>query len=45
MVIREWTLPNAEARPRRLAIDANDVIWYPTTRAGIWAASIRQRAT
>ena len=28
MVIREWTLPNADSRPRRLAIDANDVIWY-----------------
>ena len=28
MKVTEYTLPNAEARPRRLAIDANDVIWY-----------------
>ena len=28
MVIREWTLPNAAARPRRLAIDAQDNVWY-----------------
>ena len=28
MIIREWTLPSAEARPRRLAIDAQDHVWY-----------------
>jgi virginiamycin B lyase len=28
MKVTEYTLPNAEARPRRLAIDSNDVIWY-----------------
>jgi virginiamycin B lyase len=28
MVIREWTLPNPGARPRRIAIDASDNIWY-----------------
>jgi virginiamycin B lyase len=28
MVIREWTLPNAASRPRRLAIDAQDNVWY-----------------
>jgi len=28
MVMTEHTLPNAETRPRRLAIDSDDVIWY-----------------
>jgi virginiamycin B lyase len=28
MIIREWTLPNAASRPRRLAIDAQDNVWY-----------------
>src|SRR5437870_215920 len=28
MKVTEWTLPNAGARPRRLAIDSNDIIWY-----------------
>jgi len=27
-VIREWTLPNAGSRPRRIAIDAQDNVWY-----------------
>ena len=28
MVIREWTLPDPASRPRRLAIDRQDNIWY-----------------
>jgi len=28
MAIKEYTLPNADARPRRLAITPDDVIWY-----------------
>ena len=28
MKITEYTLPAADARPRRIAIDADDVIWY-----------------
>ena len=28
MVIREWTLPDPASRPRRLAIDAQDNVWY-----------------
>ncbi|MSO57212.1 MAG: hypothetical protein EXQ55_09890 [Acidobacteria bacterium] len=28
MVIREWTLPDAASRPRRLAVDGQDRIWY-----------------
>src|SRR4030095_1511413 len=28
MTIREWTLPDPAARPRRLAIDAQDNVWY-----------------
>jgi virginiamycin B lyase len=28
MKIREWTLPNAGARPRRIAIGPDDSIWY-----------------
>jgi virginiamycin B lyase len=28
MKVREWTLPNAGARPRRLAIGPDDIIWY-----------------
>jgi virginiamycin B lyase len=28
MVIHEHVLPNAASRPRRLGIDASDVIWY-----------------
>ena len=27
MEIKEFVLPNAATRPRRIAIDANDVIW------------------
>ena len=28
MEIKEWTLPNAESRPRRIAITADDAVWY-----------------
>jgi len=28
MQIREYPLPNAEARPRRIAITSDDIIWY-----------------
>jgi virginiamycin B lyase len=28
MAIREYPLPNAAARPRRIAIEADDVMWY-----------------
>jgi hypothetical protein len=28
MEIREYVLPNAESRPRRLAITSGDVLWY-----------------
>src|SRR5260370_28902209 len=28
MAIREWTLPNADARPRRIAITPDDMVWY-----------------
>jgi virginiamycin B lyase len=28
MAIREFVLPDATARPRRIAIDGNDMIWY-----------------
>ena len=28
MNITEYTLPSADSRPRRQAIDADDVIWY-----------------
>ena len=28
MKVTEYSLPSADARPRRLAIDADDVIWY-----------------
>jgi virginiamycin B lyase len=28
MKITEYTLPASEARPRRIAIDANDTVWY-----------------
>ena len=43
MEIKEYTLPNADARPRRLAITPDDVIWYRTSRAARWGASIRRR--
>jgi len=28
MAIHEYTLPNADTRPRRVAIDPQDVLWY-----------------
>ena len=28
MTIKEYTLPNADARPRRLALTPDDVVWY-----------------
>jgi virginiamycin B lyase len=28
MEIREYTLPHAETRPRRIAITSDDVLWY-----------------
>jgi len=28
MEIREYELPNAETRPRRIAITSDDVLWY-----------------
>jgi virginiamycin B lyase len=28
MAIREWTLPSAQARPRRIAITRDDMVWY-----------------
>jgi virginiamycin B lyase len=28
MAIHEWTLPNEATRPRRVAIDDHDVLWY-----------------
>jgi virginiamycin B lyase len=28
MKITEWTLPNAETRPRRIAITSDDAVWY-----------------
>jgi virginiamycin B lyase len=28
MEIREYVLPNAESRPRRVAITSDDVLWY-----------------
>jgi virginiamycin B lyase len=28
MAIKEYTLPNAGARPRRLAFQSDDIIWY-----------------
>jgi virginiamycin B lyase len=28
MQMREWSLPDAGARPRRLAIDGEDIVWY-----------------
>src|SRR5207249_8008888 len=28
MEIREYVLPNAESRPRRIAITSDDVLWY-----------------
>ena len=28
MAIKEFTLPNAAARPRRLAFQGDDIIWY-----------------
>ena len=44
MAIKEYTLPNADARPRRLAITPDDVIWYRISRAARWAASIPRLA-
>ena len=39
MVIREWTLPDPAARPRRLAIDAQDNVWYSDYARGLsWPA-------
>jgi virginiamycin B lyase len=28
MEIKEWTLPNADSRPRRIAITSDDAVWY-----------------
>jgi virginiamycin B lyase len=28
MAVKEYPLPNAESRPRRIAITSDDVIWY-----------------
>ena len=28
MAIREWALPDSEARPRRIAITPDDMVWY-----------------
>ena len=28
MAVREFTLPNAASRPRRIAITSDDIIWY-----------------
>ena len=28
MKVTEYTLPDAKARPRRIAIDSNDTVWY-----------------
>jgi virginiamycin B lyase len=28
MAIKEWTLPNPESRPRRIAITSGDIVWY-----------------
>jgi virginiamycin B lyase len=28
MAIKEYTLPDAEARPRRIALTSDDVVWY-----------------
>jgi virginiamycin B lyase len=34
MQITEYLLPNPQARPRRIAIDANDIVWYTDYRRG-----------
>jgi virginiamycin B lyase len=34
MMIREYPLPHADARPRRIAVDKNDIIWYSDYRRG-----------
>ena len=34
MQITEYPLPNPGARPRRIAIDANDIVWYTDYRRG-----------
>jgi len=34
MQITEYPLPNPQARPRRIAIDANDIVWYTDYRRG-----------
>ena len=34
MQITEYPLPNAQARPRRIAIDADDIVWYTDYRRG-----------
>ena len=43
MIIREWTLPSADARPRRLAIDARTTCGIRITRVDFSAGSIPQR--
>jgi virginiamycin B lyase len=34
MQITEYPLPNPQARPRRIAIDADDIVWYTDYRRG-----------
>src|SRR5258708_26495760 len=33
MAVKEYPLPNAESRPRRIAITNDDVIWYSDYRS------------
>jgi virginiamycin B lyase len=34
LAVREWKLPEAAARPRRVAVDANDMVWYTDNARG-----------
>ena len=40
MAIKEYTLPDPAARPRRLALEADDVVWYADFARAISAGSI-----
>ena len=44
MEIREYVLPNAETRPRRIAITSDDVLWYSDYSRGYLGRLIHPRA-
>jgi len=44
LAIREYKLPDPGARPRRIAITSDDIVWYTDYARGYLGGSIRRAA-